>query len=90
MDAARPVGCWAPKDVVVAIEQDSGRDRLNIHGAIDLETGRTVMKDVLTMLEHAQDLCRRSPKGRPVDDQRNRACSTQRLSLAGLPVGLRL
>ena len=27
----------------------SGRDRLNIHGAIDLETGRTIMKDVLTV-----------------------------------------
>ena len=47
--AARPVGCWAPKDVPVAIEQSSGRDRLNIHGAIDLETGQTVMKDVLTV-----------------------------------------
>ena len=47
--AARPVGCWAPKDVAVAIERSSGRDRLNIHGAIDLETGRTIMKDVLTV-----------------------------------------
>ncbi len=47
--AARPVGCWGPKDVAVAIEQSSGRQRLNIHGAIDLETGRTVMKDVLTV-----------------------------------------
>ena len=47
--AARPVGCWAPKDVAVAMEQSSGLDRLNIHGAIDLETGRTVMKDVLTV-----------------------------------------
>jgi hypothetical protein len=45
----RPVGCWAPKDIPVAVEQSSGRDRLNIHGAIDLETGRTVMKDVLTV-----------------------------------------
>ena len=45
----RPVGCWAPKDVPVAVEQSSGRDRLNIHGAIDLETGQTVMKDVLTV-----------------------------------------
>jgi transposase len=44
----RPVGCWAPKDVPVAVEQSSGRDRLNIHGAIDLETGQTVVKDVLT------------------------------------------
>jgi transposase len=47
--AVRPVGCWAPKDVPVAVEQSSGRDRLNIHGAIDLETGQTVMKDVLTV-----------------------------------------
>ena len=44
--AVRPVGCWAPKEVPVAVEQSSGRDRLNIHGAIDLETGRTIMKDV--------------------------------------------
>ena len=47
--AVRPVGCWGPKDVAVAVEQTSGRDRLNIHGAIDLETGQTVMKDVLTV-----------------------------------------
>jgi transposase len=38
--AVRPVGCWAPKDTPVAIEQTSGRQRLNIHGAIDLETGQ--------------------------------------------------
>src|SRR5208337_4055274 len=44
----RPVGCWAPKETPVAVEQSSGRDRLNIHGAISLETGQTVMKDVLT------------------------------------------
>ncbi len=47
--AVRPVGCWAPKEVSVAVEQSSGRDRLNIHGAIDLETGQTVVKDVLTV-----------------------------------------
>jgi len=47
--AVRPVGCWAPREVPVAIEQSSGRDRLNIHGAIDLETGQTVMKDVLVV-----------------------------------------
>ena len=47
--AVRPVGCWAPKEVPVAVEQSSGRDRLNIHGAIDLETGKTVMRDVLTV-----------------------------------------
>jgi multidrug efflux pump subunit AcrA (membrane-fusion protein) len=39
--AARAVGCWAPKDVPVAITQSSLRERLNIHGAIDLETGNT-------------------------------------------------
>ena len=37
--AVRPVGCWAPKEVPVAVQQSSGRDRLNIHGAVDLETG---------------------------------------------------
>ena len=35
--------------VPLAVEQSSGRDRLNIHGAIDLETGQTIMKDVLTV-----------------------------------------
>ena len=39
--AARPVGCWAPKQDNLAIEQTSGRERINIHGAIDLETGQT-------------------------------------------------
>jgi transposase len=47
--AVRPVGCWAPKEVRVAVEQSSGRDRLNVHGAIDLETGKTAMRDVLTV-----------------------------------------
>ena len=45
----RPVCRWGPKNIQVAVEQSSGRDRLNIHGAINLETGRTVMKDVLTV-----------------------------------------
>lgn len=47
--AARPVGCWAPKETKVAIDQSSGRQRLNIHGAIDLETGKTRMLDVVTV-----------------------------------------
>jgi len=54
--AVRPVGCWAsehasegPKDTPVAVEQTSGRQRLNIHGAIDLETGRTRMIEALTV-----------------------------------------
>ena len=42
----RTAGCWAPKDEAVAITPSSGRDRLNIHGAIDLETGQTQMLDV--------------------------------------------
>ena len=28
--AVRPVGCWAPKETPVAVEQSSGRNRLNI------------------------------------------------------------
>ena len=47
--AVRAVGCWAPKDIPVAIPQSSGRQRLNIHGAIDLETGNTRMLDVLVV-----------------------------------------
>ena len=46
---AQPVGCWAPKDVKVAVDQTTGRERLNIHGAIDLETGQTHMIEVLTV-----------------------------------------
>ncbi len=37
----RPAGCWARKKVALAVEQTTGRDRLNIHGAINLETGKT-------------------------------------------------
>ena len=37
----RPAGCWARKDLALAVEQTTGRDRLNIHGAINLETGQT-------------------------------------------------
>ena len=47
--AVRPVGCWAPKETPVAVEQTSGRERLNIHGAIDLETGQTRILDVTTV-----------------------------------------
>ena len=48
-DEPRPAGCWAPKGTRVAIAQTRGRDRLNIHGAIDLETGKTKMLEVLTV-----------------------------------------
>ena len=47
--AARPVGCWAPRQEKLAIEQTSGRQRINIHGAIDLETGQTRMIEALTI-----------------------------------------
>ena len=47
--AARPVGCWAPKQEKLAIGQTSGRQRINIHGAINLETGQTRMIEVLTV-----------------------------------------
>src|SRR5262245_29668399 len=47
--SGRCVGCWAPKDIPVPITQSSGRERLNIHGAIDLETGSTRMLDVLVV-----------------------------------------
>jgi len=40
---------WAPKETPVVVEQTSGRQRRNIHGAIDLETGQTRMLDVVTV-----------------------------------------
>ena len=48
-DAVRPVGCWAPRDLPIAVAQTSGRQRLNIHGALDLETGKTRMLEVATV-----------------------------------------
>jgi transposase len=47
--AVRPVGCWAPKDMPLAVPQTSCRQRLNIHGAIDLETGKTRMIEAATV-----------------------------------------
>jgi transposase len=47
--AARPVGCWSPKQKKLAIEQTSGRQRINIHGTIDLETRQTRMIEVETV-----------------------------------------
>jgi DDE superfamily endonuclease len=43
------LGCWAPEEAQIAAGQNSGRDRLNIHGAIDLETGRTRMIEALSV-----------------------------------------
>jgi transposase len=42
----RAVGCWAPVEEKIAIAPASGRDRLNIHGAVNLETGQTQMLEV--------------------------------------------
>jgi transposase len=45
----RPAGCWSPKDTRIAFEGTSGRQRLNIHGAVDLETGSTRMIEAITI-----------------------------------------
>ena len=37
----------------LAVEQTSGRQRMNIHGAIDLETGQTRMPEVGTVDAHS-------------------------------------
>jgi transposase len=47
--AVQPAGCWAPAHEKLAIEQTSGRQRINIHGAIDLESGQTRMIEVETV-----------------------------------------
>src|SRR5271165_1451056 len=47
--AARPVGCWSPKEQKLAIEQTSGRERINVHGAINLESGQTRMIEAETI-----------------------------------------
>jgi len=47
--AARSVGCWAPKEQSLAIERTSGRERIDIHGAVDLETGQTRMIEADTV-----------------------------------------
>jgi transposase len=46
--AVQPVGCWGPKDTPLAVPQTSGR-QLNIHGAIDLESGKTRMIEAATV-----------------------------------------
>ena len=47
--ATRAAGCWAPTCEKLAIEQTSGRQRINIHGAINLETGQTRMIEAQTI-----------------------------------------
>jgi len=44
--AVHPAGCWAPKDTKIAVEQNSGRNRLNIQGAVNLASGDTFMSEV--------------------------------------------
>ncbi len=46
---ARAAGCWSFGPQQVALEQTSGRERLNIHGAINLETGQTKMIEAPTI-----------------------------------------
>jgi transposase len=38
--AARPTGFWGPKEETIVLPQTSGRDRLNIHGALNPATGQ--------------------------------------------------
>jgi transposase len=45
----RAVGCWGPKHETLAVAQTSGRQRLNVQGAIDLETGMTCMLEAPTV-----------------------------------------
>jgi transposase len=47
--AKHPVGCWTAKHDKLAIEQTSGRQRLNIHGVVDLETGQPRMIEAETI-----------------------------------------
>jgi transposase len=47
--ATRAAGCWAPKEQKLAVEQTSGRQRINIHGAVNLETGETRMIEAPTI-----------------------------------------
>ena len=46
---AKPAGRWMPRGQRCALPAASGRDRLNLHGAIDLETGQTRIMDVQTV-----------------------------------------
>jgi len=46
---SKPAGRWLPRGQRCALPTASGRDRLNLHGAIDLETGQTKIIDVETV-----------------------------------------
>lgn len=43
---AKPAGRWLPRGQRCALDMTTGRERLNLHGAIDLETGLTRIKEV--------------------------------------------
>jgi len=47
--ASKAAGCWTPKGEKLAIEQTSGRQHINLHGGIDLETGKTVIHEAETI-----------------------------------------
>ena len=47
--SVRPTGCWGSSEESLAVEQTSGRQRMNIHGAIDLETGQTQILEIETV-----------------------------------------
>jgi transposase len=46
---AQAVGCWAPKEANIAVPQTTRRQGLNIHGALELETGKTMMVESLSV-----------------------------------------
>lgn len=47
---SRAAGCWTKRDAPkLALETNSGRDRMNIHGAVDLATGQTVIIEQTTI-----------------------------------------
>ena len=56
---SKPAGRWLPRGQRCALPTASGRDRLNLHGAIDLETGRTRIMDVETVDAQARSPCSR-------------------------------
>jgi len=47
--ASKAVGCWVAKGEKLALEQTSGRKRLNLHGGLDLETGKTMIHEAETI-----------------------------------------
>jgi len=47
--ASRPVGCWQPQGERLALKQTAKRQRINLHGGIDLESGRTFIHQAETI-----------------------------------------